>query len=164
MDYRVTFEKPAAGFLFPEFERLRQESLSAIRAIAPADLTIMSMPALILGRRIAKVAANDACDMTITFADTGETSTWLGQPSVFSEARKLGFNTALVGWYVPYSRELAGVLNFCEWYPYPLFEPARSKTFSGELWQQLDSLTETVHLRRLFLKIHIEGMAALPPL
>ena len=49
MDYRVTFEKTAAGFQFPNFDRLRQESVSATSATAPADLTIMSMPSLILG-------------------------------------------------------------------------------------------------------------------
>ena len=164
MDYRVTFEKPAAGFQFPEFDRLRQESVSATSANAPGDLTIMSMPSLILGRRISAVSDDDACDLTITFADTGETSTWIGHPSVFSEARKLGFNTALVGWYIPYDRELGDVLNFCAWYPYPPYEPARAKTFSGELWQQIDSLTETVHLRKLFLKIHIESLRASLPL
>ena len=164
MDYRVTFEKPAAGFQFPEFDRLRQESVSATRANAPADLTIMSMPALILGRPIAAFPADNACDMTITFADTGGTSAWFGHPSVFSEARKLGFNTALVGWFIPYDRELGDVLNFCAWYPYPPYEPARAETFSGELWQQIDSLTETVHLRRLFLKMHVESLQASLPL
>ena len=164
MDYRVTFEKPAAGFQFPEFERLRQESLSATSANAPADMTGMSMPALILGRRLSAVDASDASGLTITFADTGDTTTWRGRPSVFSEARKLGFNTALVGWYLPYSRELGDVLNFCEWYACPPFEPARANTFSGELWQQIDSLTETVHLRRLFLNIHVAGMQVSLPL
>jgi hypothetical protein len=164
MDYRVTFEKPAAGFQFPEFEKLRHESLSATGAKAPADLTDTSMPALILGRRISAVDADDACDLTITFADTGDTTTWRGHPSVFSEARKLGFNTALVGWFLPYSRELGDVLNFCEWYPYPPFEPARAKTFFGALWQQIDSLTETVHLRRLFLNIHVASLQASLPL
>jgi hypothetical protein len=164
MDYRVTFEKPAAGFQFPEFNRLRQESVSASRATAPADLTVMSMPSLILGRPISAVSADNACDLTITFADTGETSSWIGNPSVFSEARKLGFNTALVGWYVPYDRELGDVLNFCAWYPYPPYEPARAETFSAELWQQVDSLTETIHLRELFLKIHIESLQASLPL
>lgn len=164
MDYRVTFEKTAAGFQFPNFDRLRQESVSATSATAPADLTIMSMPSLILGRRILKVADDDTCDLIITFADTGETSGWIGHPSVFSEARQLGFNTALVGWYVPYSRELGDVLNFCVWYPYPPVEPARSETFSGELWQQIDSLTETVHLRRLFLNLNVAGLQASLPL
>ena len=93
MDYRVTFEKPAPGFQFPEFERLRRESLSASGATAPADLTGMSMPALILGRRLSAVDANDTCDLTVTFADTGETTTWRRQPSVFSEARKSWVST-----------------------------------------------------------------------
>jgi len=164
MDYRVTFEKLPPGFQFPEFERLRRESLSASSAKAPADLTGISMPALILGRRLSAVNANDACDLTVTFADTGKTTTWRGQPSVFSEAQKLGFNTALVGWFVPYSRELGDVLNFCEWYAYPPFEPARTDTFSGELWQQIDSLTETIHLRRLYVNIHVAGLQASLPL
>lgn len=162
-DYRLTLEKPPADYQFPEFQRLMRESLSATAAKAPADMTYMSMPSLILGRRISAADAGDTCDMKVTFAESGETTTWYGQPSVFSEARKLGFNTALVGWYLPYQRELGDVLNFCEWYPYPAFEPTRAKTFSAEVWQQIDSLTETVHLRKLFINIHLASLqAALP--
>lgn len=160
LDYRLTFEQTPAGFQFPEFDRLQQESLAATDAMAPADMTLMSMPSLILGQRLSAVSAENSCDLTITFAVTGATTTWIGQPSVFSGARALGFNTAVVGWYIPYDRMLQGTLNFCEWYPYPPYNPARAETFAGEVWQQIDSLTETLHIRKLFVTIHRDSLRA----
>jgi hypothetical protein len=154
MDYRLVFEQRPADLQLPEFDRLRQQSLSATSAYPPGDATIISMPALILGRLISGVSMADSCDLSMTFADTGETASWIGQPSVFSGARALGVNTALVGWYIPYDRMLGGALNFCEWYPYPPFEPARAETFGGNVRQQISSLGETIHLRKLFGDIH----------
>jgi hypothetical protein len=158
MDYRLAFEDRPASARLPEFDRLQQQSLSATRAFAPDDCTIMSMPALILGRQVAGVAEADSCDLAITFADTGETAGWTGQPSVFSAAHALGVNTALVGWYLPYDRMLGGALNFCAWYAYPPFEPARAENFWAAVWQQISSLGETVHLRKLFVDIHQESL------
>ncbi len=152
-DYRLAFKQRPPGLQLPEFDRLQQQSLTAANAYSPNDATIMSMPALILGRRILSVSYEDACDLLITFADNRETATWTAQPSVFSEAHNLGVNTALVGWYVPYDRMLGSALNFCAWYPYPPFEPARADTFAANMRCQIFSLSETFWLRHLFANI-----------
>ena len=116
------------------------------------------MPALIIGRQIASVNTANTCDLPITFADNGKTADWNGLPSVFSGARSLGFNTALVGWYVPYDREVGGALNFCRWYPYPAYQPCRAETFGANLRAQISSLTETIHIRRLFIELQRDGL------
>ena len=152
-DYRLAFEQRPPGLQLPEFDRLQQQSLSATSAYSPSDATILSMPALILGRRIAVASDADNCDLSITFADDGGTCTWAGQPSVFSEARDLGVNTALVGWYIPYDRMLGNALNFCAWYAFPAYEPARAGTFAANMQRQFFSLAETFWLRHLFIGI-----------
>jgi hypothetical protein len=158
-DYRLTFEQRPAGLQLPEFDRLRQQSLFATAAYPPGDYTLLSMPSLILGRRLSAVSSEDTCDLSVTLADTGAMASASGLPSVFSEARKLGVNTALVGWYIPYDRIYGPALNFCAWAPLPSFEPARSKTFGDSLWQQFDSLSETLHLRRMFIDLHRDSVA-----
>jgi len=158
MDYRLAFEERPANVQLPEFDRLKKQALFSTSAYSPNDITILSMPALITGRQTAAASAVNTCDLSITFNDNGYTAYWKSMPSVFSEARASGFNTALVGWYLPYGRELGPVLNFCQWYSFPLFEPCHAKTFGGEISLLFASLSETVHLRNLYIKIHREGL------
>jgi hypothetical protein len=132
----------------PEFDRLRQEALSADHAYAPADRTLVSMPALISGRLLSG-ASRDGCDLALTFADTGATTDWSALPSVFSQARELGVNTALVGWYHPYGRLLGGSLNYCSWYS--VYQPVDSTTFGGSIQQEIASLTWPFRGRQNFI-------------
>jgi hypothetical protein len=149
-DYRLVFENRPANVLLPEFDRLRQTALSADHAFPPGDSTLISMPALISGQRIAS-AAPDGCDLALKLAGSGAAVEWGALPSVFSRARDLGVNTALVGWYHPYGRLLGASLNYCSWYPFPTFEPARSTTFGGAVEQQLASLAGPFHIRQIFI-------------
>ncbi len=148
-DYRLAFAQRPAGLRLPEFDRLRQEALCADVAYPPGDATIISMPALISGRRLSSVR-NDDCDLALTFADTGATTDWSALASIFSRARELGVNTALVGWYHPYGRLLGGSLNYCSWYS---MRPGRSTTFGGAIQQQIASLAEFTDVPPLFIKI-----------
>jgi len=157
-DYRLTFEQRPQNVLLPDFDRLRSESFCANNAYEPADATLISMPSLVLGRRISSVDPKDTCDLSITFGDTKKTTQWHDLPSVFSKAQAMDFNTAVVGWYIPYARELKGSLNFCKWYPYPPYEPSRADTFAANVSQQILSLGETFWLRRLFIDIHQDSL------
>ena len=153
-DYRIAFEQRPPGVSLPAFDHLRTESLFATDAYAPADATLYSMPSLIIGRRLSLVDAKGTSDLNLMFADTGATARWSTLPSVFSEARGLGINTALVGWYLPYDRMLPNALNYCAWWSYPSFEPTRAATFSAEMWQQVFSLTGTIHYRQMSAKMY----------
>lgn len=164
LDYRLVFEQPPAGFQFPEFDRLRDESLSANNAYSPADKTIVSMPSLIAGRRVVAVALTNGSDLSMTLYQTGsvvnvETTRWSRLPTVFSSARALGVNTALVGWYLPYARLLSPNLNYCAWHAYPNFEPSGAATFGGALLGQIECLSGPVHIQQGFVKMYQDMMA-----
>ncbi len=149
-DYRLAFEKRPEKVLLPEFDRLRQTALSADHAYPPGDSTLYSMPALISGRRIA-TAKPDGCDLALKLAGSDTAVEWSTLSSVFSRARGLGVNTALVGWYHPYGRLLGASLNYCSWYPFPTFEPARATTLGGAVEQQIASLAGPFHIRQVFI-------------
>ena len=152
-DYRVAFENRPAGVQLPEFDRLRGESLFCVNACSPHNSTLTSMPALISGQRFSNVKIANASDLNVRVADSGADTTWQKLPSVFAEARTLGVNTALVGWYHPYDRILGIGLNYCAWYPFPLFEPARAKTISSAMRREIGCIPWPWHIRRIFISI-----------
>jgi hypothetical protein len=111
-------------------------------------MTIISMPALISGRRLSGVSY-DGCDLALKLADTQATNDWTALPSVFSQARELGVNTALVGWYVPYGRLLGCSLNYCS--SYSTSQPVKLTTFGGSMEQEIASLASPFRNRRNFI-------------
>ena len=153
MDYRVAFENRPDGVQLPEFDRLRGESLFCVNACSPHSSTISSMPALISGQRISGVGIANASDLNVRVADTGADTTWQKLPSVFAEARALGANTALVGWYHPYERVLGKGLNYCAWYPFPMFEPGRAKTIATAIGREIGCIPWSWHIRRIYIGV-----------
>ena len=149
LDQRITFEARPAGLELPELDRLRRESLYAGAARPPAGTTEISMPALITGRRVVAVAPSSPNELELTLAD-GKTARWSAPPNVFSRARVLGYDTALIGWHLPYPRILGSSLGRAEWRPSLGFEQARGDTFDQAFQNQWASLVPPVHVRRLF--------------
>ena len=157
-DYRVIFDRRPAGLELPEFDRLRGESLNANNANSPTESTITSLPSLILGYRVSKAILTNSYDLAIQLVITNGTYWCSRLPSVFSEARAMGVNTAAVGWYLPYSRLFGKNLNFCSWYPYPGFEPSRARTFEAALRRQIASLTGPLHARQGFVDMYQQSL------
>jgi hypothetical protein len=148
LDQRITFEARPTGLELPELDRLRRESLYADAARPPAGTTEVTIPALITGRPVVAVTPLNPKDLELTFSD-GKTAQWSAQPNVFSRARALGYDTALVGWHLPYPRVLGSSLGLAHWRPSVAYEQARGDTFTAALWNQWASLAPPVNLRRL---------------
>lgn len=110
LDQRIVFEARPTGLELPELDRLKRESVYAHAARPPAGTTDVAIPALITGRPVVAVEPMTPSDLQLTFAD-GKTASWSAEPNVFSRARVLGYDTALVGWSLPYSRILGGSLG-----------------------------------------------------
>lgn len=159
LDYRVTFPERPSGLALPEFDRLRAESLFATNAFPPANGTVLSMPALTTGQRV--LAANPCSpeDLRLTLAGTNHPITWSALPNVFSRARELEFNCAIVAWYHPYRRVFSNALSHCSWYPFPLYEQARGRTLREAMANQLWSCLAPLQQRRLEVRIHQESLA-----
>jgi hypothetical protein len=62
---------------------------------------------------------------------------WGAEPSVFTRARALGVNAALIGWYHPYCRVLGDDVAHCRWLPY--FRPPKPS-----LWERAQELGITL--------------------
>jgi hypothetical protein len=174
-DYRMIYGQRPAGLKLPAFDRLLMDSLSADNAVSPADATIFSMPSLILGHRVTYAQIVGSSNLLLQFANTNLIYTngfnsvssgiytngtyWCSRlQSVFSNARELGVNTAVVGWYLPYSRLFGKDLNYCSWYPFPNFEPARSETFGAAMLQQFGCLAGPLHAQQGYVHLYQQSL------
>ncbi|HXF11342.1 MAG TPA: sulfatase-like hydrolase/transferase, partial [Desulfuromonadaceae bacterium] len=163
LDYRLAFEQPPPAYQFPELARFERESFSATNVVAPADRTVLSMPSLIAGRRVQMAALTNSYNLILSIYQTGsvvnvENTTFRDLPNAFSDAHARGVNTAVIGWYLPYSRLLSTNLNYCAWHAYPNFEPTRSPSYLESLWNQVESLAGPLHIQHLFIKMYRQNM------
>lgn len=116
LDQRMAFSQRPAGLQLPELDRLRSEAVFADNAYPPAGETLLSMPALVTGTKISRALQLRPNELMVTLPDGKEVGLST-QPNVFSTARAAGFDTAVVGWYHPYCRVLAGSFSSCFWEP-----------------------------------------------
>ena len=164
-DQRLTFDERLPGRALPNLDRLRQEVLYASDAHSPATDTRESLPALLTGIRNAYVCPVRPNDLLIRHDNTGVMELWSAQPNVFSKARQLGCNTALVGYYHPYSRIIGRHLSKCLWItgsfdPMGLNEPTMTllKAISRILAREADRLlVSTPYVWRLGLSPRSEN-------
>jgi hypothetical protein len=115
LDQAVMFSYRPADLALPEFDRLRAESVYAEQALPPADVTELSLPALLTGRMLDKAAAANPRELTIRFQDAARDEKFSEQETVFRKAAKAGLNTGLVGWYHPYCRLIGDQIDSCSW-------------------------------------------------
>jgi hypothetical protein len=118
MDERLTFIDRLRGLRLPETDRLRDESLWASNAFPPAGTTLLSMPSLINGRIVTTAKTKGTRDLLLTYKGDEQPVNWRNTANVFSRARQLGYKTAVVGWYAPYTRVIGSSLDFCQFFPY----------------------------------------------
>lgn len=135
-DYRVAFIEKPHGLKLPTFERFQKQALNAENAYAPAKLTKVSLPALIDGKLISH-SVNDNHNLKITYRDTGETVNWGSRPNIFSKAKELGVQTAMIGEYLPYERLIGKDLTYCSWYSYYPSYVSPVDKLSANLYSQL---------------------------
>ena len=155
LDQHLIFEGRPADLQLPELDRLRRESLYADAARPPAGATDISMAALITGRPVVAVAPTSPNDLELAFP-TGPAAQWSTQPNVLSRARALGYDTALIGWRLPYPRALGASLGAAAWRPSVAHEQARGSTLGLALWNQWGSLAPPIHTRRLLSQRYAE--------
>jgi hypothetical protein len=117
LSYDQTFDHPAFGVELPNFDRLRSESVS-FNHLSPIGLsTDRIIPSLFLGRRINQIQST--VDSNLSYKDESR-NLWVPydpNATLFALAQKNGWTAGIAGWYNPYCRMLASVLNACSWEP-----------------------------------------------
>jgi hypothetical protein len=113
MDQRLLFDERPVDLVLPELDRLKGESIYATQAHSPSMDTLTSLPSLITGRIVSSASVTNPARVMVNFEAADGAVDWGSQPNLFSEARKLGRNTALAGWYHPYCRIIGDSLTRC---------------------------------------------------
>jgi sulfatase-like protein len=115
-DQELTFEDRPTHIHLPEIDRLVETSFSATSAATPGPYTDWSMPALIMGTALADVRTKGASELMFRAKNDDRWLPWSREDNVFRRAREMGFNTAVVGWAIPYCRVLKADLSDCWWW------------------------------------------------
>jgi|SRR5579863_3716186 len=113
LDQRMAFDRRPGYLELPELDRLRAESVSANHAVETATFTAIALPSLISGRIFSNAHATDASTLEVVPQGSTKAEDWRSEPNVFTRARGLGVNAALVGWHHPYCRVLGDQLIDC---------------------------------------------------
>ena len=112
LDQRLVFERRPGYLKLPELDRLRGESVSADHAVETATFTAIALPSLISGQIFTNAQAVDASTLEVTPQGSKQVD-WRSEPNVFTRARVLGVNAAMVGWHHPYCRVLGDQMVDC---------------------------------------------------
>lgn len=116
MDYHLAFEVRPQRLQMPEFDRLRNGSLFADRAHSPAGHTILSLPSLLIGKRVV-AEKHRANDISLRFEGSPKWKDFSSEPNIFRRLRAAGFNGAIAGWHHPYCRVIGNDLSECAMAP-----------------------------------------------
>lgn len=117
LSQEIAFGNRPPGLLLPNLDRLKSTSFFATAAYAPGESTLFSMPSLIVGEQAVEATPRGPDSLYLRTRSQSKAMPWSAFPNVFDDARELGFNTALAGWYHPYGRLLTRSLTRCFWTP-----------------------------------------------
>ncbi|MCU1323120.1 MAG: hypothetical protein JWM43_2769 [Acidobacteriaceae bacterium] len=120
LSYEQVYERRYPGLLLPAFDRLAQQSVLFTHTIPTGLMTEYVIPSLLSGTPAdAMRASADGRQLFLhTPSRSGQNAAWQPfdpQHTVFRDALDRGYSTAVVGWYNPYCRILASVLDRCTW-------------------------------------------------
>jgi hypothetical protein len=115
LSYDQTFDHRFRGLSMPAFDRFKSQSVVFSDLNPVGYSTDLVIPSLFLGKTIDKIRSDLDGEPTVRFAGSEQWQAFDAHATVFSDARRLGWTTGVVGWFNPYCRILAGTLDYCFW-------------------------------------------------
>jgi hypothetical protein len=114
-DYRLTFIDHGTDLTTPELDRLRREALFATKTTTPNRSTTVSVPSLLTGKLVTNSWPGGVAELLLQFDGARQPVSFGSTSTIFSDARKAGVNSRVIGWYIPYCRILTNSLVNCWW-------------------------------------------------
>ena len=115
LSYQQVYERRFRGLALPAFDELAAES-SVFTQTAPAWIfTDIVLPSLLSGRAVDAVRSSASGALWTHDPQSGTWQAFDAHDTVFADALRSGYGTAVAGWYMPYCRILPGVLDRCFW-------------------------------------------------
>lgn len=153
MSQNVAFAHRPAGLDLSNLDQMRAHGFYATAAFAPGSGTEVSLPALIIGEPVSEAWPAGPSQYMLRTASHPAPFSWTSAVNVFDQARSLGVNSALVGWFHPYGRLLNRSLVSCTWADAPFVPGAEEPEAPAPLiaamaqraWRQLSVAPGTGH-------------------
>lgn len=142
-DYHLSFVSRDPTLQLPNIDRLRSQVMFASDAHPPGKSTKISVPGYLTGRLVKSVEFEGPGTIEVSFRESDRPVSLVDTPSVFKQARALGANTAVVGWYLPYSRLFHSDLVLSNWWPRSPQYNSWGRVFWSALPRQLESFSDS---------------------
>ena len=104
LDIRLAFEHRLDGLILEELDRFKNASVFATNAHAGGTNTIISVPAMILGKKLDAVKIAGEKHLQLVMSQNKQPVFWHEQPNLFSKARELECNSVVKGFHHPYHK------------------------------------------------------------
>lgn len=109
------FDHRQPGIELPAFTQLKQESVSFSQLVPFGNYTEMVIPSLLQGEQISAIQSNHRGELLWQSPAQQGWQRFDPHATLFATAQSLGWGTGVAGWYNPYCRLLAPVLDRCYW-------------------------------------------------
>jgi len=115
LSFQQVYETRFPGVQLPAFDALAQESTLFTRVVPAGMQTEEVLPSLMIGRRVDALRSSSAGLPVLAFAGSPSYRPWNQYDTVFADAQRDGYRTAVAGWYNPYCRLMPQVVDDCFW-------------------------------------------------
>ncbi|SNS31888.1 Sulfatase [Granulicella rosea] len=115
LSYEQVFERRAHDLQMPNFDKLRAQS-TVFTDVQPAGYkTVKVIPSLFTGHQVDDFRFSGQNRFWLHFEDEKGWHPISGRDTVFGDAKRNGWRTAVVGWYNPYCTLYGDAIDQCYW-------------------------------------------------
>ena len=143
LSYQQVYERRFRGLSLPAFDALAAQSNVFTQTVPAGVFTDIVLPSLMSGRKIDVVRSSASGALSTHDPRSGMWQAFDSRDTVFEDALRSGYSTAVAGWYMPYCRILPGVLDGCSW-SYDIPVKNRMSSQQGILGNMLSPLLYAV--------------------
>ncbi len=122
LSYDQAFEHRAADLRLPHFDALRDESTLFLNTQPAGYHTVKIIPSLFTGKIVDGIRYNFHNRLWVHHESESGWAPIDGEQTVFGDAQKAGWRTAVVGWYNPYCGIYSDAIENCYWTNHDMFD------------------------------------------
>jgi hypothetical protein len=135
LSYDQVFEHRARNLNLPNFDALRAESTLFTDTQPAGYHTVEIIPSLLTGQIVDGIRYNFHNKLWVRHESDHKWGPIDGNQTVFADAQKQGWRTAVVGWYNPYCGIYATAIDNCFWTNHDMFDGLMTQRAS--VWQNI---------------------------
>jgi hypothetical protein len=116
LSYKQVYERRFPGLQLPAFDAVAAQATVFTHTIPAGLMTEKVFPSLLTGEAVDEIRqSSNGRQLSIHNAHAGTWQQFDEHNTVFQDALKLNYSTAVAGWYNPYCRLMPDVLDHCFW-------------------------------------------------